>query len=58
MNVNLCVCVRVFQLYLDASLNERSELRTFLQYRDNFRVKLTEKLEGKKIVKSVENSDS
>ena len=58
MNVNLCVCVRVFQLYLDASLNERSELRTFLQYRDNFRVKLTEELEGKTIIKSVEKSDS
>ena len=58
MSVNLFVRVRVFKLYLDASLDERSELRTLDKYRNNFRVKLTEELEGKKIIKSVEKSDS
>lgn len=41
------------QMHLDAPLNERSELRTLLKFRDNFSVKLAEELETRNQIRSV-----
>jgi hypothetical protein len=40
-------------MHLDAPLNERSELRTLLKFRDNFSVKLAEELETRNQIRSV-----